>query len=236
MKALAKLDIVRRGLGVAALGIAATLAPTVQAAPITYLVSGTISDVTGDAAGAVTSVAVGDTWSLKLTIDTTEPEIAGCDPGTGPCDYANGFGTLTIDTTVLGIAASPGGVVELYNDLTTIDGTTDGVAFFLPGDGSLTPTQIDGLFVGGIGLSLVFDPSALLDATLAGSGGATDAEFAGLQQGLLLFLSTEEGGGGDVAYLGAETTSFAVVPVPAAVWLFGSALGLLAAARRRAKA
>jgi hypothetical protein len=170
---------------------------------------------------------------LLLTIDTAEPDIASCDVGFGPCDYANGFGTLTINSTVLNIAASAGGVVEIYNDLTTIDGVTDGTAFYLPGDGSLTPTQVDGLFVGGIGLSLVFNPSALSDASLGGSSNASSADFNGLQQSLLLFLSTEVDGGGDVAFLGAETTSYSVIPVPSAVWLFGSAIGLLGWVRRR---
>ncbi|MBN8280635.1 MAG: hypothetical protein J0M16_08515 [Gammaproteobacteria bacterium] len=213
--------------------VASLVTTTAGASPLTYLASGTIADITGDAAGSLTSIGTGNTWSLVLTIDPSEPDIAACDPGAGPCDYANGSGTLTIGSTVLGIAASPGGVVELVNDTTTMTGTTDGIAFLLPGDGSLTPTQVDGLFLGGIGLSLEFVAATLADASLAGSLGVTDAAFTGPQQGLLLFLSTEEGGGGDAVYLGATTTSFAVVPVPAAAWLFGSAVGLLGALKRR---
>lgn len=216
------------------LALAATLATTTAvASPLTYIASGTITDVTGDAAGSLTSIGAGNLWSLLFTIDPSEPDIAACDPGAGPCDYANGSGTLTIGSTVLSIAASPGGIVEIVNDTTTMSGTTDGIAFLLPGDGSLTPTQVDGLFVGGIGLSLEFLAATLADASLGGSLGVTDAGFTGPQQGLLLFLSTEEGGGGDAAYLGASTSYFAVVPVPAAAWLFGSALGLLGWARRR---
>jgi len=235
MNSSSRITIARRAPGLLALALAATLAAaTADAAPITYLASGTISDKSGDAADALTSIGVGAAWSLVLTVDSDEPDIAGCEPADGPCAYANASGTLTIDSTVLSIAASPGGVIEIVNDLVTMAGTTDGVAFYFPGDGSLAPALIDGLFVGGIGLSLEFLASTLSDASLTGSLGASDANFVGPQQGLLLFLSTEEGGGGDAVFLGAATSAFAVVPVPAAAWLFGSALGLLGWARRRA--
>ena len=229
------LHTTRRRLALAAVCLVVSMATTTAGATaITYLASGTIVDKSGPAAGGLSSINVGDAWSFALTIDTAEPDIGGCDPGPGPCDYANGSGTLAIGSSVLlSIGASPGGVVEIWNDLSTIDGVTDGIAFPLPGDGSITPTQIDGLYVAGIGLNLVFNAATLSDASLAGSSLASGAGFSGPQQSLLLFLSSDPDGAGDLALLGAETTSFSVIPVPAAAWLFTSALGLLGWARRR---
>lgn len=230
--------MIRNGVRGAALAVSALAAAApAGAANISYLLSGTITDVSGPAAGSLTSIGVGDSWSMTLTIDTGEAELAGCDGSLGPCDYGNAYGSLAIGpSVVLGLGPSATTLVEVWNDLATIDGVRDGLLFPIVADGSIAPGQVDGLFVAGLGLGVTLNASALADASLGGTTGVTAADFSGAQQGLLLYLTTLADGDGDAVLVGAETTSMSVIPVPAAVWLLSSGLGLLGWLRRRALA
>jgi hypothetical protein len=117
---------------------------------------------------------------------------------------------------------------------------------------------IEGSFLGGVGASgcagtgfgpnfmndstTVWGPGTAVSQTLGGddtfSGGART--IGAYDYGLVSVTGTGMGGG-DYINLGfgiqgtapAALMTFQVVPVPAAVWLFGSALGLLGWARRK---
>jgi len=81
---------------------------------------------------------------------------------------------------------------------------------------------------GGIG-------AAILDMGAGNEGVAGTARYAGTFDGvdqLLIFNEGYDGAGSD--YMMTFTIATSVVPVPAAVWLFGSALGLLGWGRRKA--
>jgi hypothetical protein len=96
---------------------------------------------------------------------------------------------------------------------------------FLTGTGS--PNYIDGLF----------DSWGSGDFQLTSLGSAADPLYlynVGFGTNNIGFANISQRGGGVWAELNLTTGRVNVVPVPAAVWLFASGLGLLGVARRRA--
>ena len=82
-------------------------------------------------------------------------------------------------------------------------------------------------------INVAATPFASVNPTLAGAitlGGVTNLTLNGITLGAFLLPPQL---GGQTATLKADIIFNGVVPVPAAVWLFGSGLGLLGAMRRR---
>jgi hypothetical protein len=108
-------------------------------------------------------------------------------------------------------------------------------------DSTYTPSAVGAtVAIGGDDAALAGGPQALANnysfmnaATMIG-GAAPGFQRWVLNNGTDLFPGAGETGTGlDTGYKFTFDTAVAVVPVPAAVWLFGSALGLMGAMRRR---
>lgn len=108
----------------------------------------------------------------------------------------------------------PGGVAfaEFFNELS---------------GGGTSPCTGCGI-LGGAPLQLDPDPTVWKSFSFSGVNGADVSGGVTLQLG-----ATTGGGAGSFANMYYDNISINVVPVPAAVWLFGSALGLLGWVRRR---
>ena len=163
--------------------------------------------------------------------------------GSGYFSAVSALGSSPYASTILG---------DSITDL-TIDTSTSSAG------GTTAYACLEGSFLGGVGASgcggYGFGTDAMNDSTSTWGPGLAvsqtlggDDTFAGGQRtvsaydyGLVSFTGSGMGGGDFITLgtgitlgtVGAAALVFQVVPVPAAVWLFGSALGLLGWARRR---
>lgn len=159
--------------------------------------------------------------------------------------------TFSVDIMATGLPATTGGALDITwtaADMTlnsillaTTDpidngsqfpGPWDPVSSFFTGVDAAGPGFISGLFVGSFGSVSGDAPVARLIFTLG--TGVTNSVINLSEAALGGTWSDLSGGPIANNYFGATINPAAVVPVPAAVWLFGSGLlGLVGVARRR---
>lgn len=101
------------------------------------------------------------------------------------------------------------------------------------GFGACAQVDADSLGNGTFTLSPSTGENGAADWTLMSVSGVAPADTTKARIQLLHVLSDGTANNGSVFW---DSASLQIVPVPAAVWLFGSALGLLAVARRRLSA
>jgi len=201
-----------------------------QAAPITVIVEGvTASYEDPDNLLPFDMPAPGDTWKLSLTYDTRDfvHQLVGDvvpDPNTGVYPYPGtdmrlviaGQEFSSLDPNILIINDQYNGPETVDNWIASasdLQGSFNLVLYnTAPGGQPATPLDSDALV-----------PPAALDEWLAGQisyniSGPFDPET---EEAELLARAT------------ATVTSLSVVPIPAAVWLFASALGLGGVLARR---
>ncbi len=215
--------LTRAGAVVSLLG----LASAVQAAPVVYSFTNGIATLSLTA-GASSLLAPASTVALdgtQVTFDSTASQVNSFQfVDTGPSNLV-GAGPLSLTTltlTNLNIVPGPGYVTNsvtggptTYNynvGPVTVTGT-----YALSGVINQGPTAFSGT-----------NPFLLGQIIL--SGAATNLKLNGITLGIFTLPSAL---GGGQATLKADVIFNGVVPVPAAVWLFGSGLGLLGVLRRR---
>lgn len=195
------------------------IALDVGGASIRYTASGTISPNFG-----TVPVPAGTAVSLDVTIDqfTADTNVAS-NAGT----YPGLSGTLTVGSDAFSVNGYAFRQARVNNDSDQIQ-----LAFLASGFTSGgTPT------IGGIRLQNVFftlfasSNTAISNDLLASSVGLNLAQWPTRE--VVIQFATNTGYVGEA--LGPMNTfTSAVIPIPAAAWLFGGALGLLAALRQKA--
>jgi hypothetical protein len=204
-----------------------------------------ISQDLGEQAAAINA---GDNYSLSASVlsfisaaggaaNVTYGMIAGT---TGTRNYLTGSASSTFaDDVIVGNGAKglwAGTINGLVGDLNLGDGTptSTNLTYGAFATGSGSPNYLDGLYDSWqsgdfqyLNLASGLDTLYLYTTTFAIANTGT-VPFTAFKGGLFanLNLSTNQ----------LEIGPAAVVPVPAAVWLFGSALGLLGVSRRRSAA
>lgn len=197
------------------------LAGTVQAASVSYFLdqSNALPDGVNYLQVTISDAVFGmDNEAIRFDVDLLPSltSIAGSNFGI----QSFGFNTLLDPTTVLNaITGLPTGWTK------TEASNQDGFGEFElvnSGSGSFRQNPTLTFYISGIAGDSILDYVALS----GGNAGEGNVYFASHVAGFL-----DPGTNATSAYFGGS----AVVPVPAAVWLFGSALGLVAAIRRRQK-
>jgi hypothetical protein len=201
------------------------LASAVQAAPVTY------NFTSGSAVLSLTAPIVGSLLApnsigldgTQVTFDATALQVNSfqfVDAGPSNINGAGALAGTTLTITNLNIIPGPGYLTlaasgtNPYNYLVgpiAVSGT-----YALSGAINQGPTAFSSI-----------NPSLAGQITL---GGVTNLSLNGITLGAFT-LPSQLGGG--TATLKADVLFSGVVPVPAAVWLFGSGLGLLGVMRRR---
>lgn len=221
---------IRRSLVVSLLA----LSPAAMASTIHYDFSGVITAVPT----AMTSIAVGDSWSASLVIDSNAPAATISLPhpslplftaGT-QTSYAGLSGTLSIGSG-FSYTFDTGANLRVSNDAVVNGMMLDGAAFI----SSASNLSLDGLDIISVRVgfqTLLGQFANLIDDTSMPSQ-ATLASFPQAQMALTVVdNATGSFGPGVTGSLSSLSVTASPVPVPAAAWLFGSALlGLVARAR-----
>ena len=200
------------------------LAGAIQAAPVTYnFTSGTATLTLTSSLGSLlapNSIVLDGTQvtfdSTALTVNSFQLVDAGPSP-------ISGQGVLAGTTlTITNLNIIPGGG---YSTLSA-SGTN-------PYNYLVGPVAVSGTYALSGAINQAATPFSSVNPSLAGQitlGGVTNLSLNGITLGTFT-LPAQLGGGS--ATLKADVLFNGVVPVPAAVWLFGSGLGLLGVMRRR---
>ncbi|HEB56496.1 MAG TPA: VPLPA-CTERM sorting domain-containing protein [Gammaproteobacteria bacterium] len=143
---------------------------------------------------------------------------------------------LTMDATAITVINSDGSVVYDFTDQTFyLTSDVSGSGTLSIGDGSLLTASFSNLEL--VDLSLVSPGSATFNADLIYTGGSMAANLqVGRIEGAINVTTGSVGLGIDFTAdsLTAKVGEVQAVPVPAAVWLFGSGLlGLVGMAKRK---
>jgi hypothetical protein len=213
-------------LGVAVvslLGAAAGL----EAAPVTYNFTSGSATLTLTAPIVGSLLAPASTIGLtgtQVTFDATALQVNSFQfDDAGPSNIS-GAGLLAGTTvTITNLNIIPGGG---YSTLSA-SGTN-------PYNYLVGPIDVSGSYALSGAINQAATPFSSTNPFLAGQitlGGTTNLSLNGITLGVFT-LPAQLGGGS--ATLKADVLFSGVVPVPAAVWLFGSGLGLLGVLRRRA--
>jgi hypothetical protein len=232
------------------IGIAALLLfGSVQAAPLSYSWSGTITEVFVDLGTTVFSdTDVGDPFSGSWVYDSEPGDIVTDDEQTcdaSLCEWewtgAQNVGTLSaLPNPVPGVFL----IQENDQDLTEDPDDLDLINSILEPDIEVdTPFDLwelssdlvdfDSLIFFGV-TYITTDTSAIADASVYDAMPPFDLTPAAGRAAI--FAIQEESASGSFFAFGTLTSvEIAPVPVPAALWLFGSALGLLGWGTRRAR-
>ena len=201
------------------------LAAAVQAAPVTYNFTSGSATLTLTA-GAVSLLAPASSVALtgtQVTFDSAALQVNSFQFADAGPSNINGAGPLagtTLTITNLNIIPGAG-----YSTLAA-SGTN-------PYNYLVGPVAVSGTYA--LSGAITQGPTAFssVNPSLAGQitlGGVTNLSLNGITLGTFT-LPAALGGGS--ASLKADVLFNGVVPVPAAVWLFGSGLGLLGVMRRR---
>ncbi len=201
-----------------------------SAAVITYTASGTISDSRGLGPPPFPD---GTPLSAQFSIDTNTPDS---DPSSNVGRYLGLTGTFTLGEQTYSIDSYGYRYVEVANNYSPSFGEGDLIRIVVSTSDftSLDTPVYNGVRIHNLKLYLfpadrstnIFDSDVL-----SNSIGANLAAFPQSRWNMQL---------GDLVYINSDTvgpvtalSSSSVVPIPAAAWLFGSALGLVGVARRR---
>ena len=200
------------------------LAGAIQAAPVTYnFTSGTATLTLTSSLGSLlapNSIVLDGT---QVTFDSTALTVNSfqfVDAGPSPISGQGVLAGTTLTITNLNII--PGGG---YSTLSA-SGTN-------PYNYLVGPVAVSGTYALSGAINQAATPFSSVNPSLAGQitlGGVTNLSLNGITLGTFT-LPAQLGGGS--ATLKADVLFNGVVPVPAAVWLFGSGLGLLGVMRRR---
>ena len=168
----------------------------------------------GDADGVITYSGAVGVFTVNVTTGISKPTITGPQLlDLNSIDVSGSAGDLTISLTDTGYSGSPAGLTGLFGG-TTI-GTVD--VDFLSDDAN---AQFGG--------TSFFDPPVTSTGAFSGSGTGTPTLTGPYSLTIVAAISHS---GSGVTSFDAEIQA---VPVPAAVWLFGSGLlGMVGVARRK---
>ncbi len=211
-------------LAVAVVGLLGA-ASGVVAAPITYnFTSGSatlsLTYIGGSLLAPGSSVPLTGT---QVTFDATASQVNSFQFNAAGPSSVNGAGLLAGTTlTITNLNIVPGGG---YSTL-LVTGAN-------PYNYVVGPVAVSGTYALSGNINVAATPFASVNPTLAGAitlGGVTNLTLNGITLGAFALPPQL---GGQTATLKADIIFNGVVPVPAAVWLFGSGLGLLGAMRRR---
>jgi hypothetical protein len=204
------------------------LATGAQAAPVAYNFTSGSAALTLTGPGNTSLLQSGSSVALtgtQVTFDTSPVQVTSfLFNATGP-SLINGSGPLagtTLTMTNLVIAPGPG--------YTTLAGSGTN-----PYNYTVGPVSVSGTYSLAGAISQAATPFSSLNPFLSGqvtlAGANTSLSLNGITLGTFTLPPAL---GGAQATLKADVVFTGVVPVPAAVWLFGSALGLMGVMRRRA--
>ena len=207
----------------------------VQADTVVYQFSGVIDTASPNSVN-LTDIGAGDTWSLTVSIDADEPNTGAYNEA----NFQNAEAELTIDG--FGSTGFTRSDVSFQNDYFSYDYDSSGSSYdFVEFDTGASEQLIDGLYAADITLLLTDISGALFSNNCCGSSGDfvlpgfsdlnqfDDQYFSFLLRETPQYRNQAEQAGFNGTILNA---SVSVVPVPAAVWLFGSALAGLMGLRK----
>jgi hypothetical protein len=199
-----------------------------QAAPVTYNFTSGSAALSLTAPGNIQLLQSGSSVPLtgtQVTFDTSPVQVTSFLFNAAGPSLLNGAGPLlgtTMTVTNLIITPGPG--------YTTFAGSGTN-----PYNYTVGPVSVSGTYSLSGAVNQAATPFSSLNPTLSGqvvlAGANTTLSLNGITLGTFT-LPPALGGGS--ATLKADVLFTGVVPVPAAVWLFGSALGLMGVMRRRA--
>jgi len=196
------------------------------AAPITYTFDGTVNDIYGIDAGDIESTSLGDAWTATYMVDAEavgnifdqyELPAASFEVGTSgtigiPAHAPNFSNRLTLG----------------QNEYNKSDNNFDSLFFFAASSDS--SVMFDDFFVSQLRVELIDNDSDLFPGSETPN---LPAQMRAANFESLLFriaLDSDKSNGQREAYIVGDITAITVngvttvVPIPAAVWLFGSAL------------
>ena len=201
-----------------------------DAAIISYSASGTLSDSGGLGPAPFPN---GTAISVQFSIDAATPDSNLSDTSVGHYDGVTG--TFTLGGETYSIESYGYRYVEVANDYSYYFGPGDLIRIFISTSNfaSLDTPVYNGARIHNLTLLLrstsnsttIFASDALSNSIGVNLGQFPGSGF-GMQLGNLVYYNSDTGG--PVTALSSTST----VPLPAAAWLFGGALGLLGVARR----
>jgi hypothetical protein len=204
------------------LGIAAG----VEAAPIQYTFTSGSATLSLTGPGNVSLLAPASSIPLtgtQVTVDTAASQVNSFQFDAAGPSNVNGANLLAGSVvTITNLTVTPGGG---YNTL-SLTGSN-------PYNYLVGPVAVSGTYAISGAINVAATPFSSSNPTLAGAftlGGVTTLSLNGITLGTFALPPQL---GGQNATLKADILFTGVVPVPAAVWLFGSGLGLLGVMRRR---
>jgi len=203
---------------------------SVQAVQIHYEASGTVIDTGFDEYG------LGDSWSVSLFIDFDAVDVFG---GDTLGRYEGLSGTMTLNGNVIDVSTQPLNVstVQVRDDVANVGlPVQDRLQWAVVAGASGDFGEIDGKQIHQFTLTLrTTDLSVITDNLLINTVNLGLDSFEPDQSGFYIILRNP--GLGIIQILASiDSYSATVVPIPAAVWLFGSGLGLLGWMKRKATA
>jgi hypothetical protein len=186
-----------------------------QAAPITFLFEGTV-DYTSFSNGTPDEFGIGDTFSMLVEFDSTEPDRNA--------DTRRGFYDWTSLTFTVGTySGSATGEIYIEDDYLSGRDMYNLIAL------SLSAPDVLGLTPGYMSFDMRDNTGTVFSDDSLPLSPPDLGDFNSISMSLK-FNNFDFSANGDVEL---TLNSITAVPVPAAVWLFGSALGLLGWMRRR---
>jgi hypothetical protein len=204
------------------------IATGAQAVPVVYNFTGGTATLSLTGPGNVSLLQPGSSVPLtgtQVTFDTSPVQVTSFlfnAAGPAAISGANLLAGTTLTVTNL-IIAPAFGYSTLFGSGTN------------PYNYTVGPVDVSGTYSLSGAINQAATPFASTNPTLSGqvtlAGANTTLALSGITLGIFT-LPAALGGGS--ATLKADVLFTGVVPVPAAVWLFGSALGLMGVMRRRA--